>query len=122
MAKQQGFLTGLIMEGTRFEGKLTFQNKMRIDGEFVGQIESKDQLIVGEAAKIDAEISVGELVVMGEVKGKIKHCDNLQITEAGRIIGDITVKTLEIKPGGVFEGNCVMIKNSHSNDGKGSSK
>lgn len=109
MAADKGMLSGLILDGSRFEGKLTFVNKMRIDGEFHGEIESKDQLIVGKSAKIDAEISVGELIVMGEVRGHVKHCDMLQVVEGGRLIGDIRVKTLDLRPGAIFDGRCEMI-------------
>lgn len=105
----KGLLSGLILEGTRFEGKLFFSNKMRIDGEFSGEIVSEDQLIVGKAAKVDANIRVRDLLVMGEVKGTISNCTTLEIQKGGRVLADVRVETLDIKPGAVFEGKCAMI-------------
>ena len=114
----KGMLSGLILEGTRFEGTLQFENKMRIDGEFKGKIESKSQLIVGKSAKIDAEIHVHDIVVMGEIRGTIAECENLEIQKGGTVLADIRVKTLDIKPGAVFEGKCVML-NGSGTKGKG---
>ena len=105
----KNILSGLIMEGTRFEGKLFFKNKMRIDGEFHGEIISDNQLIVGKTAKIDAVVKVRDLIVMGEIKGTIADCSILQIQEGGKVFAEVTVKTLDIRPGAVFDGKCKMI-------------
>ena len=106
----KGMLSGLILEGTRFEGKLLFKNKMRVDGELEGEIESNDQLIVGQKARINAHIKVKQLIVMGRVEGTISDCDLLEIHEGGQVYGEIKVKTLNIKPGAIFDGKCSMIK------------
>ena len=114
----KGNLSGLIMEGTRFEGKLSFDNKMRIDGVFTGEMRSESQLIVGKKAKINADIEVRDLVVMGEVRGTITNCQMLQIQEGGRVIADIQVKTLDIKPGAIFDGKCTMVAESSKDNAK----
>ena len=105
----KNMLSGLIMEGTRFEGKLQFKNMMRIDGEFVGEIKSDNQLIVGKSARINADIKVRELIVMGEIRGTISECLTLQIQEGGKVIADVEVQTLDIKPGALLDGKCAMI-------------
>lgn len=105
-------LSGLIMEGTRIDGKLTFRNKMRFDGELNGEIVSKEMLIVGKNAQIQADIKVGQMIVMGVVKGTITECEQLEIQEGGSVIADINVKSLDIKPGAIFEGKCAMISDS----------
>ncbi|CAM2007502.1 bactofilin family protein [Acanthopleuribacter pedis] len=107
--KDNGFMCGFLSEGTRFEGSLQFSNKMRIDGDFSGDIESTDQLIIGENATVDGSISVGRLVVMGKVSGEVTQCRHLQIEEGGQVLADIRVGVLDIKPGAIFDGKCVMI-------------
>ena len=118
----KGILSGLIMEGTRFEGKLTFDDKMRIDGEFIGEMSSESQLIVGKSAKINADIKVKDIVVMGEVKGAISQCQVLQIQEGGRVLADIQVKALDIKPGAVFDGKCTMVTEAEKDNSKSGRK
>ncbi len=105
----QSVLSGLILKGTRIEGKLFFEDKMRVDGEFTGEITSKNQLIIGKTAVVNAEIKVGELIVMGEVRGKVSSCESLQIQEGGRVIADIQVRKLDVRPGAIFDGKCTMI-------------
>lgn len=104
-----GFMCGFLSEGTRFEGSLQFSNKMRIDGDFSGEIESTDQLIIGEKATVEGSIRVGRLVVLGKVSGSVTECSHLQIEEGGQVVGDIRVGVLDIKPGAIFDGKCVMI-------------
>ena len=119
----KGILSGLIMEGTQFEGKLNFKNKMRIDGEFQGEITSQDQLIVGKNAKINADIKVTHMTVMGTVEGTVSNCEHLEIQQGGKVMADIHVKTLDIKPGAVFDGKCKMISGADgSKDGRSQRK
>ncbi len=101
-------MSGVILEGTRIEGKLTFNEKLRIDGEFKGEIHSRGQLVVGKTAKVEGDLDIGECIVLGEVNGKISNCEFLQIEEGGKLLADINVKKLEIKPGAVFDGQCKM--------------
>ena len=46
----------LLGKGSEFEGKLTFEGQVRIDGKFSGQIFTKDTLVIGEGARVNAEI------------------------------------------------------------------
>jgi len=115
-------LSGLILKGTRVEGKLFFKDKMRIDGEFAGEITSENQLIIGKTAQVNADVKVGELIVMGELKGKVSSCDSLQIQEGGRIIGDIRTRKLDIKPGAIFDGKCTMMAEESKDKASGKSQ
>ena len=106
----KGALSGLILDGTHFDGKLSFKSKMRIEGgEFQGEIESDNQLVVGKNARINADIRVKSLIVMGRVEGSISECDLLEIQEGGQVFAEVKVKTLHIKPGAIFDGKCKMI-------------
>src|SRR5687768_7505545 len=51
-------ITALLGRGTRFEGKLQFEGRVRIDGAFKGEIRSDDVLIIGDGAEVDADIEV----------------------------------------------------------------
>ena len=49
-------VTTLLGRGSEFEGKLSFEGTVRIDGKLAGEIFSDDVLIVGEGAEVSAEI------------------------------------------------------------------
>ena len=54
-----GELHTLLGKGSEFDGKLSFEGQVRIDGKYTGQIHTKDVLVIGESAKVNAEISAG---------------------------------------------------------------
>ena len=51
-------ISALLDRGCEFEGKLTFEGTVRVNGIFAGEIFSNDVLIVGDTAVVNAEIDV----------------------------------------------------------------
>ena len=103
-----GEITTLLGRGATFEGKLTFENTVRIDGRFKGEVFSDDILVVGEGAIVEAEIDVGEIIVQGTIIGNIKAKRSSEIHAPGRVKGDLITPSLQIDKGVVFEGRCFM--------------
>jgi cytoskeletal protein CcmA (bactofilin family) len=101
------------------DGSINFQGTIRVDGKVSGKISSNGgTLIVGEKASIDADISVGIVIVMGEVKGTIDAQDRIEVYPPGRVDGDIQAPVISIEPGGIFNGSCAMKKQAASSDKK----
>jgi len=103
-----GEITTLLGRGAAFEGKLTFEGTVRVDGKFKGEVFSDDVLVVGEGAYVEAEIDVGEIIVQGTVVGNIKAKRSIEIHAPGRVKGDIHTPSLQIDKGVVFEGRSFM--------------
>lgn len=98
----------LLGRGTRFEGKLTFEGTVRIDATFIGFIITNDVLVVGEAARIDAQITCGTIIIHGEVNGNIQAKTAVEIRQGGKLRGDIETGSLAIEKGSFFQGACRM--------------
>ncbi len=98
----------LLGQGSEFEGKLTFAGTVRIDAKFKGSITTNDVLVVGEHARLDAEISCGTVIVYGEVNGNIKAKIAVELHAPARLHGDIDTPSLMIEKGVVFQGNTQM--------------
>jgi cytoskeletal protein CcmA (bactofilin family) len=94
----------LLGRGVRFEGKLTFAGTVRIDASFVGTIITDDVLVVGEAARIDANITCGTIVVHGEVNGNIQAKTGVEIHSTAKVRGDLETASLVIEKGAFFQG------------------
>jgi cytoskeletal protein CcmA (bactofilin family) len=103
-----GEINTLLGRGSEFEGKLTFEGTVRVDGKLSGEIFSDDVLIVGEGAEVHAEIDIGLLIVQGTVVGNIRAKRAVEIHAPGRVKGDITTPSLQIDKGVIFEGRCFM--------------
>jgi len=94
----------LLGRGVRFEGKLTFAGTVRIDASFVGTIVTDDVLVVGEGARIDANITCGNIVVHGEVNGNVQAKNGVEIRSAGKVRGDLETAALVVEKGAFFQG------------------
>ncbi len=103
-----GEINTLLGKGSEFEGKLTFEGTVRVDGKLSGEIFSDDVLVVGEGAELHAEIDIGEIIVQGTVVGNIRAKRAVEIHAPGKVKGDITTPSLQIDKGVIFEGKCFM--------------
>ncbi len=103
-----GDLNALLGRGSEFEGKLTFEGTVRIDGKFNGTIVTNDVLVVGEGAKITAEVTCGTLIVHGEINGNAKAKNAIELHHPARVKGNIEAPSLVIEKGVIFEGQCKM--------------
>jgi cytoskeletal protein CcmA (bactofilin family) len=101
-------ITTLLGKGAVFEGKLTFEGAVRIDGTLKGEVFSDGVLIVGEGAQVEAEIDVGEALVQGSIIGNIRAKRSIELHASARVRGDLTTPGLQIAKGAVFEGRCSM--------------
>lgn len=103
-----GDLNALLGRGSEFDGKLTFEGTVRIDGKFTGTVVTNDVLVVGEGAKIDAEIQCGTVIVHGEVNGNLKAKTAVELHHPAKVRGNIETPSLMIEKGVTFEGQCRM--------------
>ena len=104
-----GEITTLLGRGATFEGKLTFEGTVRIDGRFKGEVFSDDVLVIGEGAQVEAQIDVGEVIILGcTVVGNITAKRSIEIHAPGRVKGDLHTPQLQIDKGVIFEGRSFM--------------
>jgi cytoskeletal protein CcmA (bactofilin family) len=101
-------LNALLGKGSEFQGKLTFEGTVRIDGRFTGEIFSDGVLIVGEGADVQAEIRVAAVQVWGHVTGNITATESVELHAPAELRGNITSPALHIDKGVFFDGACQM--------------
>lgn len=98
----------LLGEGAEFEGKLRFQGTVRIDARFSGSITTDDVLVVGEHARIDAEITCGTVVVHGQVNGNIRAKTAVELHAPARVLGNVDTPSLSMEKGALLQGEVRM--------------
>lgn len=91
-----------------FIGELKCDGGVRIDGVFQGSVETMGNVIIGETAKVAADIVGRNISISGAVKGSIKAMGRLEILSTGLVWGDIDVASFLIDEGGVFSGRSEM--------------
>ena len=103
-----GEITTLLGRGATFEGKLTFEGTVRIDGRFKGEVFTDDTLVIGEGAHVEAQIDVGDVIIQGTVVGNVTAKRSIEIHAPGRVKGDVHTPSLQIDKGVIFEGRSFM--------------
>jgi cytoskeletal protein CcmA (bactofilin family) len=94
--------------GSRFEGKLSFDEMVRLDGFFIGEINSSDTLVVGESAKVEGDIRVGALILSGTFKGNIQATTLVDLRAPACVEGNIDTPVLKIEEKVLFNGQVSM--------------
>lgn len=109
MQHEEPIIHALLGAGTRYEGKLFFDGRVRIDGDFEGEVLSEGLLVVGEGATVRGTVRVATLIVHGgEVEADVYASELVELHAPGVVRGDIHTPALFIEKGAVFEGSCTM--------------
>jgi cytoskeletal protein CcmA (bactofilin family) len=102
-------LTALLGRGTRFEGKLHFEGRVRIDGSFSGQILCDDTLIIGDGAFIEAEILAATVIIRGgKVRANIRATRAIELYVPAEVSGSLKAPEVFMDKGVQFSGSCTM--------------
>ena len=102
-------LTALLGRGTRFEGKLHIEGRVRIDGTFRGEIRGDGTLIIGEGARVHADVDVDTLIVKGgTLAGLIQARASIELHVPAQVTGHLTAPEIFMDKGGQFSGECTI--------------
>ena len=98
----------ILDKDSSFEGKMTFEGAVIINGKFKGEVFSDGHLIIGEGGYVEGKVEIGSIQIQGEVRGNILAKEKIEILAPAVVQGDISAPNLIIKEGAIFEGNCSM--------------
>jgi cytoskeletal protein CcmA (bactofilin family) len=102
-----GFETDLGTNSA-IEGVLKSSANVRLDGMFKGTLEITGNILVGETAKIEADINAKNISIAGAVRGNISG-KKVQLLRTGRVWGDIRATALTTEEGAFIDGKITMI-------------
>lgn len=102
-----GFET-ILGANCTMEGILRSNENVRLDGTFTGTLEIAGNILVGETAKINADINAKNISIAGAVRGNITG-KKVQLLRTGRIWGDIRAVALTTEEGAFIDGKITMM-------------
>lgn len=114
--------TNRIVEGTIIKGDIVSVADFRLDGELIGNFQSKGKIVIGLAGSVTGDIICENADIEGKFIGKIQVADVLNVKENATIQGEVTVGKLSVEPGANFTASCKMITNSKNFENGGKSK
>jgi len=90
-----------------FKGDIQSDSGVRVDGIFEGTIDITGNLVIGEGAKVVADIKAENVSISGAVKGNITG-NRVEILDTGRVWGDLAIKSLLLNEGAYLRGQTTM--------------
>jgi cytoskeletal protein CcmA (bactofilin family) len=104
-----GEITALLGRGTDFEGKLSFEGHVRIDGGFRGEIKSSGVLIVGDGAAIEGEIEAATVIVKGgRLVANVRATRSIELYVPAQVTGNLHAPEIFMDKGVQFSGSLTM--------------
>ncbi len=100
-------LETIVGPNAHFRGDVQSDGGVRIDGIFEGTIDITGNLVIGEGAKVIAEVKANNVSISGAVKGNVT-ANRVEILETGRVWGDLSISSLLLNEGAYFRGHTTM--------------
>lgn len=97
----------VIGPNAHFCGDIQSDGGIRIDGIFEGSVDIAGNLVVGEGAKVIADLKANNISISGAIKGNIQG-NKVEILETGRVWGDLTINSLLLNEGAYLRGQTMM--------------
>lgn len=98
----------IIGPSIKVEGNFVGQGNIIVDGAVVGTLKTSEDIRVGEAANIEADVEGRNVHVAGKVKGNLKVNGKLELTSSSSILGDVNAEILSMEAGAKFEGHLTV--------------
>lgn len=107
----------VIAKDTIIESKnLKSKSSVQINGEFIGEVQVDNSLVIGQTGKITGNIKANFILIAGEVNGDLDVKHQVQITKTARVKGNVTCQSIVMDEGAHLEGYCKMNESGQSEE------
>ncbi len=103
----------IIGSSIKVKGNFSGQGNVVIEGQLEGSLKTSANLLIGEQAKVVANIEAKEAIINGEIQGNLKVKKYLSIGKSARVMGDVRCGEISIARGAFLNGQ--LIINSDNN-------
>ena len=103
-----GNLNTIIGKGSAFEGTLSVESTLRVDGRVKGTISATDSLVIGKHGDVDGDVTVNNAIIGGKLAGKLTAKGKVVLESNSMFRGELKTSKLVIDEGAIFHGKCSM--------------
>jgi cytoskeletal protein CcmA (bactofilin family) len=116
MAKNrtEGKLDTVVGPETVVKGDFRVVGSLRLDGQVEGRMDIGETLLTGPRAFLKGEAHCGDAVIAGRIEGNVFARETVELQTGAQLFGDVRCKGLVIQRGGIFQGNCSMVREEES--------
>ena len=108
----------VIGADARFNGELSFDGSVRIDGSFEGSIKTPGKVYVSQSGTVKAEITAGNVTIDGTVEGNVVTEGRIQLNATCKLKGDVAAAKMQMAEGATWSGRCDVGPNAGKGDAK----
>lgn len=101
---EEQIVNTLFGPGCNFKGDVKVQGLTRIDGDYIGTIESTGKILIGEQGRCDGTLSGRIVVIGGIVRGNVYATTKVIVLSSSVIIGNIYSPRLIIEQNALVSG------------------
>jgi cytoskeletal protein CcmA (bactofilin family) len=91
-----------VNRNVRIAGRLVFQEPIRIEGHFRGEVSSSELVVIAEGGSVGGRVRSPRLVILGELEGDITDCRSVVLGPRSKFKGKLEADNVTI-----FEGACL---------------
>jgi cytoskeletal protein CcmA (bactofilin family) len=98
----------VVAVGAKWQGTLTVEDSVRVDGIFSGELQAKGTVHVADGAQVDAKIRAAYVVISGNFRGEVRCEQKTELLPRSRVSGEIMTRILSIQEGAILDGRVQM--------------
>lgn len=98
----------IIGPSVKVEGDFKGEGDLVVEGILVGNLETKNNLKIGQNAVVQAEIKANNAFISGKVKGNITAKGKIEVASTAVILGDIKAQIISVESGALIQGKITM--------------
>ncbi len=105
-----GDLVAAIGKSVQIKGELQGSEDLMVDGMVDGTIALQEsRLTVGPNAKVKANVSARDIVVMGSIQGNLQASGRIELRSGCHVVGDLKAARLSIEENAGFTGKVDLL-------------
>jgi cytoskeletal protein CcmA (bactofilin family) len=94
-----------VNRNVRIAGHLVFQESIRIDGHFRGEVSSSELVVISENGSVRGRVRSPRLIVLGDLEGDIIASKSVLLGPHSRFKGKVEAENLTICEGAYINGD-----------------
>jgi cytoskeletal protein CcmA (bactofilin family) len=94
-----------VSRNVNVSGKLIFQEPVRIEGHFRGEVSSSDLVVISEEGTVEGRVRTPRLLILGDLHGEIIGAKSIVLGPRARVEAKIETESLTVCEGAVLEGD-----------------
>ena len=94
-----------VSRNVNVSGRLIFQEPVRIEGNFRGEVSSSDLVVISEEGTVEGRVRSPRLLILGDLNGEIIGARSIVLGPRARVKANIQTESLTVCEGAMLEGD-----------------